>query len=198
MHANYDAVHGAIAAGCAQIEHGLGATDADLHAMAEKGIYFDPQAGQLVQNYIDNRGRYAGTPYFPKTPPEFESMKELLPIVRDVIQRARKVSGLKMVFGTDALAGMQGHNAEDLINRVVEGGVAPMDALVSANSVAAEALKMDDRIGTLAPGLEADIIAVDGDPLKDITAVRRVVFVMKGGVVYKDETSPHTHFKPNR
>ena len=192
VHANYEAVHGTIAAGCTQIEHGLGATDSDLYAMAEKGIYFDPQAGQLVQNYIDNRERYAGTPFFPKTPQEFESMKELLPIAHDVVKRASKISGLKMVYGTDALAGMHGHNAEDLINRVAEGGVAPMDALVSANSVAAEAMKMDGQIGTLAPGLEADIIALDGDPLKDITAVRRVIFVMKGGVVYKNEVRPHT------
>jgi imidazolonepropionase-like amidohydrolase len=192
VHANYDAVHGAIAAGCTEIEHGLGATDADLHAMAAKGIYFDPQAGQLIQNYLDNSTRYAGTPFFPKTPQEFEPMKQLLPIAHDVIQRARMVPGLKIVFGTDALAGMHGHNVEDMINRVREGGIAPMDALVSANSVAAEAMQMADQIGTLAPGLEADIIALDGDPLKDITVVRRVVFVMKGGVVYKNE-APMSH-----
>ena len=84
---------------------------------------------------------------------------------------------------------MHGHNVEDLINRVLEGGVAPMDALVSANSLAAEAMRMSDQIGALAPGLEADIIAVNGDPLRDITAIRRVVFVMKGGVVYKNEIS---------
>jgi imidazolonepropionase-like amidohydrolase len=189
VHANYDGVHGSIAAGCTQVEHGLGATEADLHMMAEKGIYFDPQAGQLVQNYLDNRARYAGTPFFPKTPEEFEPMKELLPIVHATIQRARKIPDLKIVFGTDALAGMHGHNAEDLINRVREGGVAPMDALVSANSLAAEAIKMADEIGALAPGLEADIIAIDGDPLKDVTAVRRVVFVMKGGVVYRNEST---------
>jgi len=193
VHANYKAVHGAIAAGCTQVEHGLGATDADLHAMAEKDIYFDPQAGQLIQNYLDNRARYAGTPFFPKTPQEFEPMKELLPLAQEVIQRARRIPGLKIVFGTDALAGMHGHNAEDLINRVVEGGIAPMDALVSANSIAAEAMKMSDQIGRLAPGLEADIIALDGDPLKDITAVRRVVFVMKGGVVYRSEARPMPH-----
>ena len=187
VHANYEAVHGAIAAGCTQIEHGLGATDGDLHAMAEKGIYFDPQAGQLIQNYLDNRERYAGTPFFPKTPQEFEPMKELLPIAHETVQRARMVSGLKIVFGTDALAGMHGHNVEDLINRVLEGGVAPMDALVSANSLAAEAMKMTDQIGALAPGLEADIIAVNGDPLRDITATRQVIFVMKGGVVYRNE-----------
>ena len=60
-----------------------------------------------------------------------------------------------------------------------------MTAMVSANSVAAQALRLADQIGTISPGLEADIIALDGDPLKDITAVRRVVFVMKGGVVYR-------------
>jgi len=91
--------------------------------MAEKGIYFDPQAGQLIKNYLDNRARYASTPFFPKTPQEFEPMKELLPITHEVVQRAHKISGLKIVFGTDALAGMHGHNVEDLINRVVEGGI---------------------------------------------------------------------------
>lgn len=187
VHANYEAVRGAIIAGCTQIEHGLGATDSDLHAMAEKGIYFDPQAGQLIQNYLDNRERYAGTPFFPKTAEEFEPMKDLLPIAHETVQRARKISGLKIVFGTDALAGMHGHNVEDLINRVLEGGVAPMDALVSAHSLAAEAMRMADQIGVLAPGLQADIIALNGDPLKDITATRQVVFVMKGGVVYKNE-----------
>jgi imidazolonepropionase-like amidohydrolase len=158
--------------------------------MAEKGIYFDPQAGQLIQNYLDNRARYAGTPFFPKTPQEFEPMKELLPIAHETIQRARKIPRLKIVFGTDALAGMHGHNVEDLINRVLEGGIAPMDALVSANSLAAEAMNMADQIGALAPELQADIIALAGDPLKDITAVRRAVFVMKGGVVYKNEIPP--------
>jgi imidazolonepropionase-like amidohydrolase len=61
-----------------------------------------------------------------------------------------------------------------------------MSAMVSANSLAAEAMRMGNRIGSIAPGYEADIIALDGDPLKDITAVRRVAFVMKGGVVYKN------------
>ena len=109
--------------------------------------------------------------------------------IKDIVMEI-KISSLKIIFGTDALAGMHGHNVEDLINRVVESGIAPMDALVSANSLAAEAMKMDDQIGALAPGLEADIIALDGDPLKDITVVRRVAFVMKGGSVYKNEIHP--------
>jgi len=60
-----------------------------------------------------------------------------------------------------------------------------MDAIVSMTSLAAESLQMDDRVGTIAPGMEADLVAVEGDPLKDITVLRRVVFVMKGGRVYK-------------
>jgi imidazolonepropionase-like amidohydrolase len=93
--------------------------------------------------------------------------------------------GAKVVFSTDATAGAHGRNAEEFIGRVEQCGQTPMAALVSANSLAAEALGMSDRLGLLAPGYQADIIALDGDPLTDLTAVRRVVFVMRGGVLYK-------------
>src|SRR5437879_13814786 len=112
-------------------------------------------------------------------------MAKILPMNHELVQRASKISGLKIVFGTDAVAGSHGRNAEEFIDRVRDGGVDPMAAMVSANSLAAEAMRLSDQIGSIAPGLQADIIALDGDPLKDITAVRRVVFVMKGGVVYK-------------
>jgi imidazolonepropionase-like amidohydrolase len=92
---------------------------------------------------------------------------------------------LKVVFGTDAVAGAHGRNAEEFLHRVHHGNMSPMAAMVSANALGAEALGLADQIGSIAPGLQADIIALDGDPLKDITAVRRVVFVMKGGIVYK-------------
>jgi imidazolonepropionase-like amidohydrolase len=95
------------------------------------------------------------------------------------------------VFGTGAVAGSHGRNAEEFIIRVRECGVDPMTTLVSANALGAEALGMADRIGSISPGLEADIIALDGDPLKDITAVRRVVFVMKGGIVQKNDHAAH-------
>jgi imidazolonepropionase-like amidohydrolase len=104
----------------------------------------------------------------------------------ELMQRAVKTPGLKIVFGTDAVAGAHGRNAEEFIDRVRDCGVDPMAGMVSANSLGAEALGMADQIGSIAPGLQADIVALDGDPLKDITAVRRVVFVMKGGVVYKN------------
>jgi imidazolonepropionase-like amidohydrolase len=186
VHAYRDAVRAATLAGCTEVEHGLGATDDDLRLMAERGTYFDPQAGLIIENYLLNRDKYAGTPFYPKTPEEFEPMKEILPMLHDVIQRATKVPGLKIVFGSDAVAGAHGRNAEEFIDRVRDGGQDPMAAMVSANSIGAEAMGLSGQIGSIAPGLQADIIALDGDPLKDITAVRRVVFVMKGGLVYKN------------
>jgi imidazolonepropionase-like amidohydrolase len=196
VHAYRDAVRAAAIAGCTQVEHGLGASNDDLKLLAEKGIYFDPQAGLLLETYLRYRQNYAGTPFFPKTEAEFASMESILPMNHELMQRAVKVTGLKIVFGTDAVAGAHGRNAEEFVDRVRDGGVQPMAALVSANSLAAEALGMSGQIGSIAPGLQADIIALDGDPLQDITAVRRVVFVMKGGVVYKNE--PPATLRPSR
>ena len=96
------------------------------------------------------------------------------------------VSGLHMVFGTDAVAGAHGKNVEELIYRVETGGQDPHAAIVSATSLAAQSLELADRIGTLERGMAADIIAVEGNPLDDITALRRVRFVMKGGVVVRN------------
>jgi imidazolonepropionase-like amidohydrolase len=185
VHANHEALRPAVLAGCTVIEHGFNATDEDLKLMSEHGTYFDPQAGLLVETYLGQRDKYAGSPYFPKSPAEFEPMKELLPMLHDVMRRAAKTPGLKIVFGTDAVAGAHGRNAEDLINRVEKGGVPSMAALLSATSMAAEAMRLSNEIGSIAPGMQADIIALQGDPTYDITALRRVVFVMKGGVVHK-------------
>ncbi len=186
VHAMREAVRMATLAGCTQIEHGLGASEDDLKLMAERGTFLDPQGGLLVETYIQFKEKYAGSPFYPATPEGFAGYAELLPIVHDFFKRAAKIPGLKIVFGTDAVAGAHGHNAEEFIDRVRDCGVAPLDALVSANSLAAKALGLSDQIGFMGVGHEADIIALDGDPLKDITAVRRVVFVMKGGGVYKN------------
>lgn len=193
VHAYRDAVRGATLAGCTEVEHGLGATDDDLKLMAAKGTYFDPQAGLLIETYLLNKNKYAGTPFYPKTEEGFAPMEKILPMNHELLQRASKIPGLKIVFGTDAVAGAHGRNAEEFIDRVRDGGVSPMAALVSANSLGAEALGMSDQIGSIAPGLQADIIALDGEPLKDITAVRRVVFVMKGGIVYKNDARGVRH-----
>ncbi|HEX8161075.1 MAG TPA: amidohydrolase family protein [Pyrinomonadaceae bacterium] len=185
VHAYKEAVRAATLAGCTEVEHGTMASDDDLKLMAERGTYLDPQAGLVIENYLLNRERYLGTPGY--TAEGFAAMEKLLSLNHELVRRASKVPGLKIVFGTDAVAGAHGRNAEEFIDRVRDGGVDPMTALVSANSLGAQALGMGDRIGSIAPGLQADIIALDGDPLKDITAVRRVVFVMKGGVVYRND-----------
>ena len=88
-------------------------------------------------------------------------------------------------MGSDAVAGAHGRNAEELVERVRQGGQRPMDAIVSATSLAAESLNLDKTIGKIAPAYRADIIAVDGDPTTDMTALTRVVFVMRDGKVYK-------------
>ena len=185
VHAYKEAVRAATLAGCTEVEHGTMATDDDLKLMAAKGTYLDPQAGLVIENYLANKERYLGTPGY--TEEGFAAMQRVLSLNHELVRRASRMPGLKIVFGTDAVAGAHGRNAEEFIDRVRDGGVEPMAALVSANSLAAEALGMADRIGSIAPGLQADIIALDGDPLKEITAVRRVVFVMKGGVVYKND-----------
>src|SRR6267378_2294148 len=184
VHAYKDAVRAATLAGCTEIEHGTLATDDDLKLMAEKGVYLDPQAGLVVENYLRNKEKFVGTPGY--TEEGFAAMDKILPMNHELVQRAVKIPGLKIVFGTDALAGSHGRNAEEFIDRVRDGGQDPMQAMMSANSIGAEAMGLAGQLGSIAPGLQADIIALDGDPLKDITAVRRVVFVMKGGVVYKN------------
>jgi imidazolonepropionase-like amidohydrolase len=183
VHAYKDAVRAAALAGCSEVEHGTLATDDDLRLMAQKGIYLDPQAGLVLENYLDNKEKFVGTAGYPEE--VFPVIKEMIPMFHDFMKRASKIPGLRIVFGSDALAGSHGRNAEELIDRVRDVGIDPMTALVSAQSVAAEAMGLGNQIGSIAPGLNADIIALDGDPLKDITAVRRVVFVMKSGVVYR-------------
>ncbi|HKG79531.1 MAG TPA: amidohydrolase family protein [Pyrinomonadaceae bacterium] len=184
VHAYKDAVRAATLAGCTQVEHGTLATDDDLKLMVQKRVWLDPQAGLVMENYLVNKDKFVGTPGFPEE--VFPIIRETIPMYHDFLKRALKVPGLKIVFGSDALAGSHGRNAEEFIDRVRDAGVDPMAAMVSANSLGAEAIGMGSQLGTIAPGFEADIIALDGDPLKDITAVRRVVFVMKGGVVYKN------------
>ena len=184
VHAYKDAVRAATLAGCTEIEHGTLADDDSLKLMAEHGTYFDPQAGLVIENYLANKQRFLGTPGY--TEEGFAAMERVLSLDHDIVRHAVKTPGLKVVFGTDAVAGAHGRNAEEFIDRVRDAGVEPMSAMVSAHSLAAEAMRLGDRIGSIAPGYEADITALDGNPLKDITAVRRVTFVMKGGTVYKN------------
>jgi imidazolonepropionase-like amidohydrolase len=178
-----ESIRAAALAGCSQVEHGTFATDDVLELMARTRTYFDPNVGLVIQNYLENKPRFLGIGNY--SDEGFAAMEKALPIVLDAFRRAIATPLLKTVFGTDAVAGAHGRNVEEAIVRVQKGGQRAADTIVSMTSLAAESLDMQDRIGTIAPGMEADLVAVDGNPLSDITALRRVVFVMKGGRIFK-------------
>ena len=174
-------------AGCTQVEHGVFADEATLKVLAAQGTYFDPQCGLVFRNYLDNRAHYLGIGNYNDA--GFAAMENAMPLAVGAVRKALATPGLKVVFGTDAVAGAHGRNVEELVCRVEQAGQPPMDAIVSATSRGARALGLDQEIGAIAPGMQADLIAVDGDPSRDITALRRVVFVMRGGRVYRNEAT---------
>jgi imidazolonepropionase-like amidohydrolase len=168
----------AVLAGCTAVEHGDFVDDATLELMAQHGTYFDPNY-LVLYNYLENRA------HFDFKPEGLKGLEDAIPLTTVVLKKARQHK-VKIVLGTDAVAGAHGRNAEEFIYRVRDGGQPAMEAIMSGTSVAAESLGLGTQIGSIAPGMQADLVAVDGDPLKDITSVRRVVFVMKGGKVWKD------------
>jgi imidazolonepropionase-like amidohydrolase len=178
----------AILAGCSAIEHGSYVDDAALDLMAQHGTFFDPNF-LVLHNYLDNHAS------FDFTEASFTSLRNAIEPTAEILRRAR-ARHVKVVFGTDAVAGAHGRNAEEFVYRVSDAHDQPMDTLVSATSVSADSLGLGKEIGTVAPGFQADLVATDGNPLTDITAVRRVVFVMKAGKVYKSvgRTSAHGGF----
>lgn len=180
-----DSVQRAVLAGASSIEHGVLIGQPELDLMAQHGTYFDPQLDLIFRNYFENKSRYLGTPGY--TEEGFAAMHLAGPTVLNVFQLGLKTPKLKIIFGTDAVAGSHGRNFQELEYRVRTGGQNPLDAITSATSLAAESLGLGDRIGTIAPGFEADLIAVDGNPLTDIGALEHVAFVMRGGKVYKNE-----------
>ena len=185
VHAHADsAVRAAATAGCWAVTHGTQVTDNTLALMAARGTFFEPNIGLLLQNYLANKERYLGIGNF--TESGFALMEKGVPQSLAMFKRALAVKGLKLIMGTDAGAGAHGQNAREIVYRVQAGGQSAMQAILGATSLAAEALEMKGTIGVIAPGFEADLIGIDGDPLTDITALRRVVFVMKGGKVFKN------------
>jgi imidazolonepropionase-like amidohydrolase len=171
-------------AGCTTIEHGAYVTDDVFALMAQHGTYYDPNIGLVLQNYLENKEKFLGIGNYNEQ--GFAFMEKGIAIVLDTFKKALKHKDLKIVYGTDAVAGAHGRNEEEFVVRVRDGGQDPMAAILSATSISAESLGLQDKIGAIAPGMDADIIAMDGDPLRDVTATRRVVFVMKGGKVYEN------------
>src|SRR5437867_1890746 len=186
-----ESIKASVNAGCQQIEHGVFANDEVLKLMADKGVYFDPNVGVVLQNYLKNKAKFLGIGNYNEE--GFAYMEKGLDLNKAMIKKAVATPNLKMVLGTDAVAGAHGHNADEIVERVRQGGQKPMDGIISATSMAARSMRLEKTIGTLASGYEADLVALDGDPLQDITAVRRVAFVMRGGKVYKHVSAASLH-----
>ena len=171
-----------VKAGCYQIEHGAYADDAAIKAMKDANVFFDPNIGLVLQNYVENKDHYMGSGNFNEE--GFAFMEKAVPTLPPIFKKAM-AAGLRMPMGTDAVAGAHGQNAREIFVRVKDGGQKPMDGIISATSLAAESLGLGTTIGTIAAGFEADLVAVAGNPLTDITTLRAVSFVMKAGKVYK-------------
>jgi imidazolonepropionase-like amidohydrolase len=168
-----------VLAGCTSIEHGDLVDDATMKLIAERGVFLDPNF-LVLYNYLERKTSFG----FPAA--SYKALADAIPQTVEEIHRARKHK-VKIVFGTDAVAGAHGHNAEEFIYRVHDAQEKPMDTLLSATSIAAESLGMADHIGSIAAGMEADLVGTAGNMLDDITAVRRVAFVMRGGKIYRHE-----------
>ena len=179
-----DGLTATIEAGCGGIEHGNRYDDAVIELMAERGTYLDPHVHLLWANYSEHRDRFIGRGNY--TEEGFALMEEARTTGYETFRRTLAHGGVKVVYGTDAVAGAHGRNADELVYRVRDGGQDPMDAIVSATSLAAESLGLAETIGRVQAGYEADLVAVAGNPLDDVTAMRDVRFVMKGGVVYRN------------
>jgi imidazolonepropionase-like amidohydrolase len=178
-----EAARRASEAGCNGIEHGALLDQKTLKILAKNDTYYAPHTHLIFQNYFDNKERYSGIGNFNAA--GFEALAEAVPKSLQAFKIALSVPGLKILYGTDAVAGAHGRNMEELIYRVQIGGQDPMQALVSAHSLAAKSLGMDDQIGTLTSGFLADIVAVEGNPEQDIEALKKVRAVMINGQVIR-------------
>jgi imidazolonepropionase-like amidohydrolase len=184
-----ESVKRAVLAGCTSIEHGALIDQPTLDLMAAHGTWFDPNIDLVFRNYFENKQHFLGIGGY--TEEGFAQMKNAVPKALHVFQLGLATPKLKMVFGTDAVAGSHGRNFEELEYRVRVGGQAPLDAITSATSLAAESLGIGDHVGSLLAGYDADIIAVDGNPLTNISALGHVRFVMKSGVVVRNVAASH-------
>ena len=181
------AAKAAVRAGCTQVDHGVLVDDEALQMMANANTYFEPQCELVSRNYLDHKEWFRGIGNY--NDEGFAAMDRALGLRRALVKRYRAVPGLKVVYGTDAVAGAHGENARDLVCRVRENGESAVDAITSATSLSAESLGLGKEIGRLAAGYAADLVAFDGDPRTDPRAFMRVAFVMKGGVVHRQPPS---------
>ncbi len=171
-------------AGCTSIEHGAYVTDEVFDLMAQRGTYYDPNIGLVLQNYLENKPKFLGQGNYNEE--GFAFMEKGVAITLATFKKALTHKNLKIIYGTDAVAGAHGQNYREFIVRVRDGRQDPMAALISVTSLSAESLNLGSEIGSIAPGMQADIVAFDGNPLTDPSAAARAVFVMKGGKVFEN------------
>jgi imidazolonepropionase-like amidohydrolase len=169
----------AVLAGITTIEHGTKMTEEVMDLMIQKGTYFVPTitAGKFVAEKAKEPGYY-----HPLVVPK---ALEIGPQIQNTFAKAYK-RGVKIAFGTDAGVFPHGENGKEF-GYMVEAGMPAMEAIQSATIVSATVLGMADKIGSLEVGKLADIVAVDEDPLKNIKTMEKVTFVMKDGVVYRND-----------
>jgi imidazolonepropionase-like amidohydrolase len=166
----------AVRAGVNSIEHGSFLDDEGARMMAERGTYLVPtmMAGAAVERAAES-GRLTGL--------RAEKARQAGAAMRNATRIARR-AGVPIALGTDAGVGAHGANGQEFGLMVEWGGMTPMEAIVAGTSNAAKLLGWENRIGTLRAGLLADIVAVPGDPTRDVHVLERPLFVMKNGVVY--------------
>lgn len=169
-------VHNSVEAGVDTIEHGNYIAEEDLKTMAARGIFYVPTI--FVGEYVAQGRAAAGAPVWVK----------MIQIHEDTFRRAMK-AGVKIAFGTDAGGFDWKINPAKEFASMVKFGMTPAQAIRAATATAAELLGMQDSLGTIEAGKLADIVAVPGDPLADVSAMEKVDFVMKGGVVYREPSS---------
>ena len=170
-----------IIAGCDTIEHAFGLDQEQANMMVAKGLYYDPTLQRYTEPYLDdNDAKNTGGKY------------RIIPIFEHAVQMAAATKGLKIMMGSgaDGETYVHGTQALDFEMLVKHGGLTPVRALQAATTINAEVLGWQDQIGSIDKGKYADLVAVSGDPLADITELQRVKFVMKGGKVIKNEMEP--------
>lgn len=168
-------------AGCTTIEHGALLDQETLDLLAANGTFYDPNTYLIFANYFENQDRYLGIGNY--TEEGFRQMESGAERAMETFRAALETDGLKIVFGTDAVAGAHGQNLREAVARVEQGGQEPMGVIVGMTSLAAESLGLGSEIGRLAAGYAADLIVVEGDPAQDIESLGNIRLVIAGGEV---------------
>ena len=173
-----EGLQNAIIAGCDTIEHGYGLTQEQLDTMVQKGLYFDPTLVRYTEPYMDdNDAKNTGGKY------------RMIPIFEKAVSMAAATKGLKIMVGSgvDGSTFPHGTQALEFESLVKRAGMSPARAIQAGTIVNAEAMGWQDQVGSIDKGKFADLVAVSGDPLADITELQRVKFVMKGGKIIRNE-----------